>query len=275
MFRILVYLLLVSAMFAGVWKHRRGASWGIPLALLCLLLFILAMIRGVQRGDPALRQALRRELAFEEVLGRWLGQEIQRRFPSGHVVVIPTAGEWGKAVESLRREIKSDERVAVVWPDIEAELSALRKSMADRPNELWPEDPEAMLRMELSVSAGRVNRALERHSVRPDVLVFFCTLPSEIEELAFWNHQPRPAVILASGQDAWNQPHLAEMLRKGFVHAVVVTQTGGHRPGAALPGDLDTAFAERYLWITADNLESLPPSPSVSEEDVEGVTNSF
>jgi hypothetical protein len=126
MFCILFYLLLVLAMFAGVWKHRRGASWGIPLALLCTLLFILAGIRGGQGADPALGQTLRREMRCKELLGRWLGQEIQNRFPSGHVVVIPAADEWGRAVESLRRELKSDKRVAVVWPDIEAELSALR-----------------------------------------------------------------------------------------------------------------------------------------------------
>ncbi|MGA0368037.1 MAG: hypothetical protein ACO3N7_01140 [Kiritimatiellia bacterium] len=220
-----------------------------------------------------LRQAVRRELRYEEVLGRWLGQEIQKRFPSAQVVVIPEADEWGSAEESLRRELKSDERVAMVWPDIEAELSALRKAMSDRPNELWPEDPEAMLRLELTVSAERINRALQQHSTRPDVLVFFCPLPTDIEKLDLWNQQPRPAVILASGHDALSQPHLGELLRKGMIHGVVTRKTGGLRSTESVPGNLEKAFAERYLWITAENPERLPPS--VSEEDVKDVTNSF
>jgi len=270
MFRIMVYLLLFLAMFAGVWKHRRGASWGIPLAMLGLALFILVANLGGRRGDPVPRQAVQREMGYEEVLGRWLGQEIQNRFPSGHVVVIPAADEWGRAVESLRRETKFDDRVAVVWPDIEAELQALRREMAARPNELWPDDPEEMLRMELTVSSDRINRALRRHAVRPEVLVFFCPLPIDMEKLAFWNDKPLPAVILVSGQDAWNQPRLGEMLRNGFVYGVVTAGTWEFPAGRRVPRGLEEAFADRYLWITAENMELLPPArPQEEFEDEE------
>ncbi len=250
----LVCVILVTAMIKAVQNHKQGGTWGMPLAVLCIVLSIPVMWLNFRSPPAVNRESLRREQSYQDALGLKLAAEINTRFPQGRVVVVSAPGAPSGAVETLRRAITRSDRVTVAAPDIDAEVRRLRAQIGNGEQSEWADELEDMLRMEMHLSAEMLNRTLENLAGDMDVLVFMAPLPFEIEALAFWNFNPRPAVILASGQDIWNHDRLGDLLRNGSIHGLVAYNTDAWRTRGRPPADPEKAFAERYHWITLDTI---------------------
>jgi hypothetical protein len=258
----LACVILVAAMVKAVQNHKQGGEWGMPLALLCIVLSIPVMWLNFRSPPAVSQEALRREQSYQDALGLKLAAEINAQFPQGRVVLVSIPGAPSGALETLRRAITPSGRVTVATPDIEAEVRRLRAQIGNGEESEWADELEDMLRMEMHLSPEMLNRTLESLSGTMDVLVFMAPLPFEIESLAFWNFSPRPAVILASGQDIWNHDRLGDLLRNGFIHGLIAYNTDAWRTQGLPPADPEKAFAERYHWITLDTiglLDTLQP----------------
>jgi len=246
--------LLVVCMLKAFQNHKQGGAWGLPTVLGCVVLSIFLMVLNFRRGSPSHPEVRRRELSYQAALGDRLGREIQSRFPHGLVVVVSSGEEPVLLLDHMRRQLRPEGRLGVVKPDIEAEVRRIRTQMGNVESAEWADEMEEMLRMEAHLSVAMIEHTLAGVQGAADILVFLGPLPFDYQSLSIWSRTPRPAVILASGQDIWNLDSLRELLQSGLVHGLVAFNTAAWRTDGRVPSDPDKAFDERYHWIAAENI---------------------
>lgn len=250
----LVSLSLVVVMVKGVQNHKQGGSWGLPAVVGCLVLSVPLMVLNFRGTGSSHQEVRRREVGYQDALGDRLGREIQARFPRGRVVLVSTDTDASPVVEALRRQISPPGRLEVVTPDFDAEVRRMRAQLGNEDTAEWADELEDMLRMEAHLSVAMIDQALSRLQGPVEVVVFLNPLPLDFQSMSLWSASPRPAVILASGQDMWNLDSLRDLLQSGWIHGLIAYNTASWRTDGRVPSDPDKAFEERYHWITAENI---------------------
>ncbi len=254
---LFVLLMLASAagMIFGLRKHKEGETWGRPLTIVCLVIAFVLMLVNLRPSGPGTQAIVNREIAYRQALGAKIGQEIAREFPDSHVVVLPDQVEGSPAVEGLKSALRGAGTVEVVVPDFEAHFrdQIARGNLHEEDAEYWFE--EALMEMEMSASL--FNATVRQAGQAPDVLVLFAPLPHDYARLDILRQADRPRIILASTEDVWMVEGILNRIEQGLFHGIVLFNMGNWRMEGRVPSDVQEAFAERYIWITRDNLQEV------------------
>jgi hypothetical protein len=251
----MLYVLMFAAMGGAVWAHRRarnfGASWGRPVASLCIVVTVLvAVVQMIvaltadARAESNRRETRRVKASFyDEVLMRRLGVYLSEHFAGRRMLVL--AGPEQAATAERRRELQEIfERgiagqlkiAATERPRFTAEFTSA--ASPDALSQLW--DTGAM--------SAQFDEMMADHE-RVRLVVSFVGLPTSVLQASFWR-QPitdlPTFVVVAPGEQIGA---LMPAVEAGIIGLLITDRPGFsiREPAAADPFD---AFDDRYLMIT-------------------------
>ena len=137
---------------------------------------------------------------------------------------------------------------------LEVDYPALKPEVLRDPNSA-PIDPQTTTPLSFLVSDGAFSTLAQRHA-KADLIVSLIGLPVNISAFKEWKEKgpPKFALLLPDWRMVGGSDSILEAFRSGKLVAAVITRP--HAPDAA-PGKGPAAFDQRFLLVTADNVQAL------------------
>ena len=99
----------------------------------------------------------------------------------------------------------------------------------------------------------QLDSLLARKASNADLLVSIAELPPDVLSASFWRKPNAPKVVITQGPIY----DFAGAIKAGAVVAAIAHNPEAEYEPKAPPKDVDKAFANRYLLITPDNIDSI------------------
>lgn len=270
-----MYLYLIMAvafigMVVGLQKEKAGATWGRPVAILCILVAVAAAIYSMVGGGKP--DTGNRERAYREIKGRKVGTYLAGKF-SGKKIVVLLPPETAMPQEGGESELPHKavlegftkgldgklEVVGTIDPKMPADIKAkMEKAMAD--------GGEGMMMAEGQPWFGvkELNKELEAYKGKYDILVCLTGLPGV--EPPMGNRRGFVSVMqLSAMKDKEVKIAMAEggiaKFGKAIQSGKVIAAVSHKRDmkdedyDKDPVKDLDEAFGTRFVLVTPENVK--------------------
>ncbi len=253
-FLILLLVAGIIGMVFGLIKGKQGVSWGSKLAVACVVLTVGVIIFSWMMPAGSLQRQvaefLEKDQQYQHVIGEKVGRMLADEMPGSQILVIADA-EKSYKLDGLKNGLAGRATVEAVFPDLE---NYIRRNFAGQ-----PEQVSSMVEEQrgLPFPSELVDETIKSANMRPDSLVFLCSLPFDYERLSIWRDRRQPDVILASGEDIWNIPDIIRDIENGNITAMVVHKQVSGILRQPIPQDTEEAFSKRYALVTRDNMDSI------------------
>ncbi len=258
-------------------KYKQGVTWGKSATVVCgILVLFFALLNLFGGGGPGAQKLRNIEQTYRRVAGEKLGSYLadQQNFSKALLLVKPGTEDHArtqKMIEGVREGLGREvELVNVVRPDIpEKVLERYRERMTqsgEPPSEMESEQPESsdldIQRMMQSIPLGtwfnadRLDKTLKPYKGRCDVVIFGMSLPSDIGASKILTAPDSPPIAILWGESRFGEYEQA--IKEGDITAAVARNPQSRIETEKMPpGNLDKAFAKRYLLITPDTIDEI------------------
>jgi hypothetical protein len=231
----------IGMIVANSQYKSKGVAWGRPVAGACgiftVLLAISAMIGHISGHNPQADFLRDRELGYFKVKHEVLAEQLKSAYPNATVLVITNE----------RNEYNAERHDAM----LEAFSILNIGKTFEVPD---PAETEDMM-MDMSITAEEFDAIMDNNS-NCDLVVSTIGLPMDFTEMEFWKKEPegRPVLVLTEGYVYDLKP----AIQHGFIGAVIQPNPDAvYDQEKKLPKDTMEAFNDRFILITADNLEEM------------------
>lgn len=207
---------------------------------------------------------------YQKVLGSYVGREVAQRHEGKRAVILLPPGPQGpysydpgsaalvtRMGEALVAGGMTFETAQLpISPDLAARLERMAQSS----------DDPGSIQMGLSITLStvisqfdteRMNRVFGDLGENAQVVISTVSLPQGLNSMQLLPKAEGPALVLLG--TPVSDP--AAAIERSILDVLVIRKTGkdAWRPGASSPKQLDKAFERWFMWVTADNLETLAP----------------
>jgi len=268
----MLYLIMAVAfvgMVVGLQKEKAGATWGRPVAILCVLVAVGAAIFTMVGGTTSDAGNLERQ--YRVVKGKKLGTFLAGKFAGKKALILlpaetPAMGGEGNepgekphiaVLEGLNDAMEGVEVVGTIEPKMPEDVKAkIKASGGEGDMMMMPETQQWF-------DVKKLNKELEAYKGKYDLLICLTGLPGveagmggrrglDYTKLSTWSEKGAKVAIAEGG--------IARFARKISNGAICVVIAGKRQ----IPDndyekkpakDLDEAFSTRFVMITAENLK--------------------
>lgn len=259
--RIAVMIIGGIIAIVGMNKHKQGAGWGQPLAVVGAILAIIAALWGIKRtiaGDD--RKELRaRELAYQRLETRVLGKYIAANFSGKKVVIVKDSMRYAAAT-STGAEV-SDEPLAGLKEGLGSAVTIVKEILPNNPSA--PKQapagapagmPPMMMPQEMWYTTALLAKDLPAESSY-DIIIFMSGMPSDT--LAggskIKNLLGKKKIAMVGGALRL----YPQMFQKGYAVAAAIYNPKADYDDAPMPSNEQKAFDRRFLLITQENYQQI------------------
>ena len=274
---VLMVIAAVGMLYARK-KHRRGATWGMPVTIVCgILVLVFAAMNLVQMGGAGASKLRSIEQSYRRIAGEKMGVYLASQQDVEKAVMMVAPGtkdepRTKKMIEGERKGLGENvQLLEVVTPQIPESIMENYKeryvssSGGNRSPEGEGEDPEAELTeeeiqkqipVEMWFNAERMDQALSEYKDRCDVVISAMGFPSNMSASSVLSGSAAPAIAIVRGVSRLRG--YKQAIQEGRILAVVVRDPDSPvETEKKPPRNLDKAFAKRYLLVTPDNVEQM------------------
>lgn len=258
----LLLLLAALGIVLGLRGARAGRRGGVLLLAAAGALALGLAVHRFRAGDANLRAVVSTATTYGEAMGRKLARETALRHPGARVLVLlpPGSATVDHAIADGFREEAAGLALAAETATLAAP-AAVRAQLEQHLGALPPPERAAAVAQELDdysrwLTADTLASLLRDWSGRADLVLYLPSLPTDLaSRSALFQGGPR---LLVAHVDA---EQVDALLASGLADAAVLVNPASdlwHLPAHA-PADVDKAFAQRYLLVTAGQSVSNAP----------------
>ena len=271
-----VVIIMLGAAVAMIWamaKYRAGCIWGRKVATACAFVALCGAIGHVFiRSDSGrLHTILEKERAYRKISAQKLGAYLASNYAGARAVIVvqpkfpddvaaPGPPPVNTYQDALLEGLKAGfgDQITVVAeaaPEMPEQVKmALQASRAPGPgNAPRPPDP-MLLRPEFWLTTATFNDLVAEYKDQCDLIVSTIGLPPDLRGLSLWDMSPQPRLAILSG----SVYELRPVISSGQVTAAVTLNPGYvYSENEKVPADLEEAFANRFLLLTAENVNQV------------------
>jgi hypothetical protein len=246
----------VALAACGLLKDKDGKANSLPLALSMVALALFAWFRGWSQGHTSVDTVLSRQEGYQVVAGRKLGMVMAREMPGRKVLVIkPLPGSRNAELlyQGFCQEISGTlELVETELKLSAADLQSLNAAVTGEA--VSPADPAALLANPVSaelLTAKMMLPSIESKLPGCDAVITFAGMPAAAEGRIFCASLKKCKLIIAQGPCY----DFEKEIRKGIIWAALMVSPDAKAFDHPVPANLEQAFAEQWLLITAATLD--------------------
>jgi len=235
-------------------------------ALVGVLLSVLALGSGVViiKLDSWVAQKKHRvfqarERKYQHIGYKRFGEEVAKRHPKAKILIIRHQ-QLGMPGEDVPDHILS--------PVMDLQLAAFKEGLGPACEIVAIE--EVRIEMDLfmmekpklgdpkpcPIYSAKVFDALLKKNSQATVVVSLAGLPIDMEKMKIWDEDDptkRPALILVDVATH----NLKKAMKRGFISAILLSNFQSSSLDTPVPDDEDAAFANRFLFVTPENMETI------------------
>lgn len=253
------YLIALGALAVaafGLKKDKDGKSKSLSLALVMVMLALGTFIQGWIVDHVSTDTVLSRQDGYQVVAGRKIGAVMAEAMPGKQVLVIkPLPGMKGAELlyQGFCQEVAG--RFKTVDIDLklsDADLKSLNAAITGEA--VLPADPATLLANPVCaefLTARMVLSALESKLSGCDAVVTFAGMPAKAEGKAFCAALQKSKLVIAQGSCY----DFETEIRNGTIWAALAASPDASAYDHQVPANLDKAFAEQWLLVTAATLD--------------------
>lgn len=260
---IFFYLMCGAGVFGLIWANKqfkaKGAIWARPLsvifAIMTLIFAGLATWKNLNPGvdKDVIDEFRRKEIAYQTVATKRLGELIAKNHPSGKALVIKAKYGMGGDTDYLGKAVIEGLKTGLAGNvELIAEERVFDGNLpeTDIGPDGMPTGPEEEL-----YSAKIMNDIIKTNK-GCNVIISLCGLPNDLQDMDIWrikDKAKRPAVYLYNG----NIYELKLLIKHGLISGGVVDKPVAFDIRAEMPEDEQAAFDKRFLLITSENVDAI------------------
>lgn len=247
--QIAVMVVGAIGVFVGWSQSKKGAAWGQPVTIVCAIIAICAALWssiGTVTGAD-MKSAQKRELEFQKVQTRKLGQFLGEKYAGKKIVILkdPTVVAINGAELPIIVGLKEGLGSAAT---IVSEIAPNAPKVAGGP------DGEEMIEpIETWFDVKKLDETLAS-APEYDILVTTCGLPENYNYNRGLPGKLKGKQVVVAGGSIYN---LGGAILKGEVIAAVTYKPNAEYDEKPVPSNLDEAFNKRYLLVTTDNIKDI------------------
>lgn len=271
---IIVMIIGAIVMVLGLKRYKTGDPKGQMMAVAGAVIALLcALINLFSGGGPGAEKLRKIATQYREVKGEKVGQYLAENFSGQKAVIIrqyrynpeENSDIQNAVVEGLKKGAGNkiafvDTTMPEMPEDIKEEVEQRRKEMqASMPEDVKNQEgapPEPMMYdvmpFEEWFTASVLDGMVEEYTDKCDIMILNCRLPYDIRSAQFWK-EDHPKLVILRGAVGQLKPAIAQ----GSIIAAVVGNPDAEYERKSPPGDLDKAFAKRFILITPDNVKEI------------------
>ena len=268
----MLYLIMAVAfvgMVVGLQKEKAGATWGRPVAILCVLIAVGAAIYTMVGGGEKDAGSLERQ--YRVIKGKKLGTFLAGKFAGKKALVLlpaetPAMGgeenEPGEkshiaVLEGLKDAMGDIEIVGTIEPKMPEDIKAKMEAAGGEGDMMMMPETQQWF------DVRKLNKELEAYKGKYDLFICLTGLPGvesgmgrrkgslDYTKLSIWSEKGAKVAIAEGGIARFGR-----RIKSGAICAAVagkrqIPDKDYEKPVAK---DLDEAFGTRFVLITAENL---------------------
>ncbi|NMA39187.1 MAG: hypothetical protein GX937_03330 [Lentisphaerae bacterium] len=240
MVQIIVMIVAGIVAFVAMNKQKQGAAWGQPVAIICAIIAIVAALWSTvsNLSGSGAKKAQEREVEFQKIQTRKLGQYIAQNHAGAKVIIINDPFNDGTRPNPMLEGLKDGLGSAVT---IVAEVAPAVPKME---NAEGPEG-EMMEPMETWYTARAMDDILKGANADYDMVITCIGLPAG--GLARLKGKK---VAIAGGSVYEYGP----AIQGKMIVAAVTYKPDAEYDDKPVPSNMEEAFNKRYLLVTPENL---------------------
>lgn len=242
-----------SGLLHSVWFRGACAAAACLVVLICLTPLLPS------RG-PAMMKLREREMAYQEIGYRKLGEFLAERHAGARALIITEPSLQGIEARPASVQLSGLRRgfgdkidiVAAVSPKVPDSASSAfaaeygSKQRGGQAGEMLPP-------LEFWYTAEIFDDIVARYTSECDLIVTTIGLPMQSERMRYWTMPNKPALALASGSIY----ELKQAIKTGTIVGAITYNPKAVYDEKAPPTDLDAAFDKRFLLVTPENVDTV------------------
>lgn len=254
----LLMLVAAGGLIGSYTGERKDAVWSKPLSFASILLALVGAVgfsfSSSENEELKHRKILAAEHAYTRVSSEKLGRYLAERHKGKDILI----------VRPFSFQLRKEEQAAL--------MAGLKQGLGDQLGRMVLHDPtyppeiEPLIRRyEQTGIAGRLpplrtwynaayfDQLIEQRALGIEIVISLIGLPEDVMDMKFWKLEDRPKLAL------WGGPihRLRVPIEAGVVIAAVRRRPNPQLVKGDPPKDLDTAFDQRFLLITPQNISTI------------------
>lgn len=240
----------------GLMKDKDGKVKSLPLAIMMMVVALISFARGWSLDHVGVDTVLSRQDGYQIVAGRKLGAVVAAAMAGKPVLVIrplPGMKNAGLLYQGFCEEASGSLKLVEVDLKLsDADLKALNTLVTGEA--VLPADPAALLANPVTaefLTSRMFLSAIESRLAGCDAVVTFAGMPAAAEGRALCAALQKCKLVIAQGS-CYN---FGPEIQKGVILAALASSPDAKAFDHRVPANLDKAFAEQWLLITAATID--------------------